>query len=134
MNKIGKFTFVIFMAIFTWSCTNSEQKTEDQSINSAPTQETDLASTVPDMDYEAMADGLCKCMKPLVDLQNKVNSLEPDEIRAMVDEIDKITQAGDKCIEELEAKYGRVEGKEAEEKADETFKEACPYIAGMISK
>ena len=80
------------MAIFTWSCTNSEQKTEDQSINSAPTQETDLASTVPDMDYEAMADGLCKCMKPLVDLQNKVNSLEPDEIRAMVDEIDKITQ------------------------------------------
>ena len=138
MNLQIHFLLIVAVFLFAFGCKNAENQNVSGSEATVSENETTSSEEISspllsDEEYAAMAQELCDCMKPLVDLQNKVNSLTPDEIRGMVDEIEKISQTGDKCVADLEAKYGKVEGRAAEEKADEAFKKACPYVAGMTN-
>lgn len=133
MRQIIRFTFLFFTVISLGNCSNTETTEAEETIQNQPVSEEESSPLLSDVEYEAMAEELCTCMKPLVDLQNKVNALSEEEIRAMVDEIQKISDAGDKCVEAIDVKYGKVVGREAEEKAKEAFIKACPYIAGMTS-
>ena len=138
MKYLINLSFVFFIGIAIFSCKNSESQTENgeaeaTEIEGSANSDEDSLPALTDAQYEAMATELCDCMKPLVDLQNKVNSLTPDEIRAMTDEIKEVSEESEKCVENLEATYGKIQGRKAEDKADEAFKKACPYIAGMVS-
>lgn len=87
------------------------------------------------IDYDAMAQELCICMTPLMDIQQKITALsaegKTDEIQDLLSNIEKISENGDECVAMLEAKYGVVEN-ENEAKANAAFQKACPKIASML--
>ena len=85
--------------------------------------------------YDEMAQELCKCMTPLMEIQKKIMVLSEegkvDEIKDLLDEVEALSAAGDQCVQDLEEKYGEV-GEDKETKANEAFKKACPEIAQML--
>ena len=86
-------------------------------------------------EYDAMAKDLCKCMRPLADMNTKVKSLmrqnKMQEVQALFPQLEKMAEEGEVCTEDLEIKYGLIEG-EREEKANKAMKNHCPDIAQMI--
>lgn len=95
------------------------------------------ATTQKSIDYDSMAQGLCKCMTPLMDIQQKIAQLsaegKTDEIQELLSSVEKMSEDGDKCVEKLEAKYGIIET-ENEQKANAAFQKACPKVAQMLNE
>jgi len=87
-------------------------------------------------EYDAMAKDLCKCMRPLADLNVKVKSLmrqnKMQEVQDLFSQLEKMAEEGEICTGDLEIKYGVIEG-EREEKANKAMKNHCPDIAQMIA-
>lgn len=110
--------------LMTFSCGN-EANTDDKNSDTAGAE----------LDYDGMAQALCACMTPLMEVQEKVLELsaegKTDEIQELLSDIEKLSEEGDKCVAKLEAKYGVVEG-ENEQKANAAFQKACPRIANML--
>ena len=118
-----------------WSCKNSENQPVAEETQSIESEATEAPTKVlSEAEYEAMATELCDCLKPLVELQAKVNSSSEEEIKAMVSEIEKISDDGEECVNKLENKYGQIRGKDNEEKAKEAMIKVCPNVAGIINK
>jgi hypothetical protein len=76
-------------------------------------------------------------MTPLMDVQQKIAVLsaegKTDEIQALLADVEKMSAVGDKCVEQLEAKYGSIEG-EDEKKANAAFQKSCPKVVAMLSE
>lgn len=87
--------------------------------------------------YDQMAKDLCSCMRPLADVNNKIQGLvkegKTDEVAALFAEVEKIASVGEACAKSLEEKYGAVEG-ESEIKATAALKRNCPDIAQMLEQ
>jgi len=87
-------------------------------------------------EYDAMAKDLCKCMQPLADMNTKVKILmrqnKMQEVQVLFSQLEKMAEEGEICTEDLEMKYGVIEG-EREEKANKAMKNHCPDIAQMIA-
>ena len=94
-------------------------------------------STNGSTNYEAMADELCKCMTPLVEIQQKVIELSEnnnlEELQSVLANVEAISNKGDQCVEAVELKYGVVEA-ENEAAARQAFENACPNIAKMLGE
>jgi len=122
MKKLIVFAFLFSTSSLFIGC-GSESGAEN-SANKAP-------------NYDEMAQELCKCMTPLMDVQKKIEALsaegKTEEIQAMLIEVEALTKAGDQCVGALEAKYGEVKEQE-EEKASAAFQKACPEIAAMLDE
>jgi len=86
-------------------------------------------------EYDTMAKDLCKCMRPLADMNTKVKRLmrqnKMAEVQALFSQLEKLAEEGESCTEDLEIKYGVIEG-EKEEKANKAMQNHCPDIAQMI--
>ena len=71
-----------------------------------------------------------------MEIQQKIAALsaegKKEEIQALLETVEKMSDEGDKCMTELETKYGVIEN-ENEEKANAAFQKACPEIAGMLN-
>lgn len=97
------------------------------------------ASCAPKKDkYEAFADDLCVCMRPMADFQKQLTTLfesgNQDSVMAMMAEGQKIDADGQACIAALEKKHGVIEGEEAENKAMEALRKVCPDIVAMMEE
>ena len=92
--------------------------------------------TVNDIDYDEMAKGFCECMEPMFEFQSKLMKLleagDQAGVEALRDEAMKVQEDGESCIVALEAKYGVVQGEEAEAKATEALEKACPEIMELM--
>ena len=84
-----------------------------------------------------MGSDLCECMRPLMEIQQEIESLategKNDEISLLLTRVDELSKNGDECIAGLEKKYGTLDV-ENEKKANEAFKNACPDIAAMLEE
>ena len=116
MKKNIQISLLLGSILFAFSCNNT------------PTEQS--------VDYDAMAQDLCKCMTPLMDIQQKISALsaegKTDEIQLLLGNVEKLSEEGDECVAKLEAKYGVVEN-ENEAKANAAFQKACPAVAGMLN-
>ena len=87
--------------------------------------------------YDQMAKDLCSCMRPLADVNEKIQGLvregKTNEVAALFGEVEKIASEGEVCAKSLEEKYGTVEG-ESEVKATAALKKNCPDIARMLEQ
>lgn len=88
-------------------------------------------------DYDQMAKDLCSCMRPLADMNKKIQTLvaegKTDEVSALFADVEKIAGEGEACAKGLEEKYGTVEG-ESEMKASAALKKHCADIAAMLER
>ena len=98
--------------------------------------EEETSTTGQAVDYDEMAKGFCACMRPMFEFQEKVMKLaeegKNEEIEALRDQALQVQQDGESCITALEAKFGVVEGAEAEAKATAALEKACPDIMGLM--
>ncbi|GEM_PF-2252292 len=97
------------------------------------------ASCAPKKDkYEAFADDLCSCMRPMADLQKELTAMfengQQEAAMAMMAKGQKIDEDGQACIAALEKKHGVIEGEEAENKAMEALRKVCPDIVAMMGE
>lgn len=123
-------TFTLLSLIFLIGCGGSESNT------STTSEEAPATTASGEIDFDGMAAELCVCMTPMMDLQEKLMELlaagDQDAIMAMQEEALKVQQNGEACVEAMEAKYGVVEGPEAEAKATEALRKACPDFMAMM--
>ncbi len=88
--------------------------------------------------YEAFADDLCKCMRPMADFQKELTALfesgNQDSVMAMMSKGQKIDEDGQACIAALEKKHGVIEGEEEEKKAMDALGKVCPDIVAMMEE
>jgi hypothetical protein len=88
--------------------------------------------------FQAFAEDLCTCMKPMAELQKEVMQLadegREDEIMSILEKGQKIDQEGQACIAGLEAKHGTIETEEAEGKMMEAMRKACPEIVQLMEE
>ncbi len=97
------------------------------------------ASCAPKKDkYEAFADELCVCMRPMADFQKQITKMfeegNQDSMMAMIAQGQKIDEDGQACIEALEKKHGIIEGEEAENKAMDALRKVCPDIVALMEQ
>ena len=63
--------------------------------------------------YEAFAEDLCTCMKPMADFQNEISKMfdegKQDQVMAMMAKGQQIDSIGQTCIAALEKKHGVIE-------------------------
>lgn len=94
------------------------------------------SNSAEEKEYDAMAKDLCKCMRPLADMNTRVKRLmrqnKMQEVQALFSQLEKMAEEGEVCTEDLEIKYGVIEG-EKEEKANKAMKNHCPDIAQMLA-
>ena len=87
--------------------------------------------------YDQMAKDLCNCMRPLADVNDKIQGLvkegKTNDVAKIFAEVEKIASEGEACAKSLEEKYGTVEG-ESEAKATAALKKNCPDIARMLEQ
>jgi hypothetical protein len=86
--------------------------------------------------YEAMAEDLCTCMKPMADLQKKLMSMidegRQEDIMNLSEEAQKVDEDGQACIRQLEKKHGQIKGAEEETKAMDALRKICPDIVELM--
>lgn len=125
MKKFLSSSVLFAVILLAFGCQN------DVDSNNPNTQ-----STQKSMDYKGMAQDLCQCMSPLMEMQQKIAKLsaegKTDEIQELLTTVEKLSEDGDKCVAELEEKYGVIED-ENEQKANAAFQKACPEIAQMLN-
>ncbi|MEO1260106.1 MAG: hypothetical protein AAFZ15_15030 [Bacteroidota bacterium] len=121
------------LGLLLFSCKGGESNVEESNTDStlAPT-----TTKAGDIDYDEMAKEFCQCMEPMFEFQNKLMKVleNGDEtgVEAMRDEAMQVQKDGESCIMALEAKFGVVEGAEAEEKATKALEKACPEIMELM--
>lgn len=85
--------------------------------------------------YSEMADAMCKCMKPMAEMYNKIEQLSTSgntqELQALMGQLEQTAEEAEECTGRMEEKYGEPED---EEKAKETLKKACPEVAAIMEK
>ena len=107
--------------------------------NNAGSATTTDPSADRNLDYEAIAQDLCDCMQPMMEIQNQIMALsdagKTDEIRVLLDsgKLQEATDKGDECVSGMEVKYGALREDE-EKRANAAFRKACPEIAKMLSE
>jgi len=88
--------------------------------------------------YDAFAEDFCKCMKPMADFQNEIMGMmeagNQEAIMSMLEKGQKIDEDGQNCMSALEVKHGVIEGEEAEAKAMEALRKACPDIIALMEE
>ncbi|MCC6727247.1 MAG: hypothetical protein IT258_22270 [Saprospiraceae bacterium] len=97
------------------------------------------ASCAPKKDkYEAFADDLCVCMRPMADFQKEIMTLmengSQDSVMAMMAKGQKIDEDGQTCIAALEKKHGVIEGEAEEQKAMDALRKVCPDIVALMEE
>ena len=136
-NKINMkntiYTTLLGLGLLLFSCKGGESNVEESNMESTPAPTT---AATGDIDYDEMAVEFCQCMEPMFEFQNKLMKvLEKGDqagVEAMRDEAMQVQKDGETCILALEAKYGVVEGPEAEEKATKALEKACPEFMEMM--
>ncbi len=97
------------------------------SCQSTPTSEADTE----------LAKDLCKCMQPLLEINKKTERLmqqgRMEEVHALFNQIERISNESESCKNDLEMKYGIIEG-EKEVKAHQAMRGQCSDIARMIER
>jgi hypothetical protein len=88
--------------------------------------------------YEAFAEDLCTCMRPMADFQKELTAVfesgSQDSVMAMVTQGQKIDSDGQACIAALEKKHGIIEGEAEENKAMDALRKVCPDIVAMMEE
>lgn len=125
---IQTFAFLTLFSLI--GCGGSEPKSAEGDVEASTT------SAAGEIDYDAMAVELCECMTPMMDLQSKLMNLlatgDEEGIQSMEAEAMKVQQDGEACVQAMEEKFGVIEGAEAEEKATEALRKACPDFMAMM--
>ncbi len=79
----------------------------------------------------------CKCMRPLADMNKKVQKLmqqgKMEEVQALFSQLESLSQEADKCTAVLEVKYG-VLSEESQQKATGAMKKQCPDIVELLER
>ena len=86
-------------------------------------------------DYVALAQEICVCMTPLIDLNEEVlrtaNANDAAAAEALIARVDEISDESEACAKRIEAKYGKLEAAEGPA-AEKAFREHCPRMAGLL--
>lgn len=89
------------------------------------------------IDYDKAATELCNCMKPLIDLNKRVEELvsqgKTDDVAAIFAEVESLAEETEACALKVEEKYGKIEG-EVEKKMEAALKKTCPEISETLDK
>lgn len=89
-------------------------------------------------DYGAMAEEMCSCMNPLVEMNEEIQELaqvgDTEAVGEMFSELKSISTEVEQCVLALEKKYGDMNTPEAEAKAKAAIKKECPKIAEIINQ
>ncbi len=79
----------------------------------------------------------CKCMRPLADMNKKVQKLmregKMEEVQALFSQLESLSQEADECTAVLEVKYG-VLNEESLQKANNAMKKQCPDIVELLER
>ncbi|MBK8562085.1 MAG: hypothetical protein IPN76_01695 [Saprospiraceae bacterium] len=88
--------------------------------------------------YEAFAEDLCTCMRPMADFQKELTAVfesgSQDSVMAMVTQSQKIDEDGQACYAAWEKKHGVTVGEAEENKIKEALRKVCPDILEMIEE
>lgn len=118
MKKVIQISCLFCGILLAISCNDSAKST-----NAAP-------------DFDAMAQDLCKCMMPLMEIQEKIRELsvagETGKIQELLSDVEKMSAESETCVGKLDEKYGEVQN-EDEAKANAAFQKACPKVAAMLN-
>ena len=111
-----KYKFFLLLAIISILSCQEEQSTNEQ----------DEIATVR-----------CKCMRPLADMNKKVQKLmqqgKMEEVQALFSQLESLSQEADKCTAVLEVKYGVLSEKRLQN-ATGAMKKLCPDIVTLLER
>lgn len=95
-----------------------------------------MSSCKKQSDINQIAKEFCTCMKPVVDIYDKSQSLSSeddlDKISAAIEEIEKAVRASEECAKEIDSKYGNLDEREQELQA--AMQSACPDVMQKMNE
>ena len=127
MNKIYTFLTLVAWLFSVAACNNSNNTSGGGSSEDV---------TAKEVDYEAMADELCNCMRPMVKLYDELLDAKEEEdqesLKILLNRMESVSADSEACATKLEEKYGDFIG-EGEVRAKAALEKACPRIAKMVA-
>ena len=79
----------------------------------------------------------CKCIRPLADMNKKVQKLmqqgKMEEVQALFRQLESLSKEADECTAVLEVKYG-VLSEERLQSANSAMKKQCPDIVTLLER
>ena len=106
---------LLFLVIFLSSC-NSSQKNK----------------------YDAMAEELCTCMEPLLQINDRIQTLvaaeDTEGLGTIYLQFEKELETVEMCALKVEQKYGEMNDQEEEAQAQAALKRKCPKVSELINQ
>lgn len=95
-----------------------------------------LASCKDKSNYEKIAEELCNCLRPVVEVyeasQNISEDDSPEDIQTAMEKMEQAGMESNTCVDALTEKYGNMENQEAEVEA--AMQRVCPDIAKAMNE
>jgi hypothetical protein len=132
-----KHTFLLWsffaLVLFSWNC---NRKTPVEKKPYERVRGTEKIMSPEEQKYKAVAEGMCVCSKPLLDLMKNVEAAKtPEEKQAVMavqaDQMKEETEQAKICMQELEAVHGPMKNLD-ENKSLDALKEHCPEYYNFI--
>ncbi len=135
-----RYLFFLLLAASVAACSQSPEAANARNATEAEaTSETvdDTGKTdMTDADFEAMANELCDCLQPVLqltrDLQQKQSEGDEAGMAALLDNLENIMKTSEACVDGVDQKY-RVTTEEEQRKATMAMQQSCPDIMAMLN-
>ena len=135
-----RYLFFLLLAASVAACSQSPEAANARNATEAEaTSETvdDTGKTdMTDADFEAMANELCDCLQPVLqltrDLQQKQSEGDEAGMAALLDNLENIMKPSEACVDGVDQKY-RVTTEEEQRKATMAMQQSCPDIMAMLN-
>ncbi len=126
-----RYFFFAWVAIAMVACGGqSPEATHAEAVEDAPGK-----ADMSDADYDSMADELCACLQPVLELtealQQKQSEGDEAGMVALLDNLEQIMKTSEACVDNVDQKY-HLTTEEAQQKATEALEKACPDIMAML--
>ncbi|GEM_PF-4679191 len=127
-----RYLFSLWMvALLFAACTN-----EPSTDNEAEGNDTTGKGAMSDADYQNMAQELCDCLQPVLqltkDLQQKEQEGDEAGMAALLENLESIMNTSSSCVDGVDQKY-HVTTEEQQRKATEAMEKSCPEIMAMLN-
>ncbi len=135
-----RYLFFLWLAASVAACSQSPEAANAQSASEAESSSEAIDHTgktnMTDADFEAMADELCACLQPVLqltrDLQQKQSEGDEAGMAALLDNLENIMKTSEACVDGVDQRYS-VTNEAEQRKATEAMERACPDVMAMLN-